>query len=241
MRPLFTTLLTSLWTAAACALPAGFVYLHPVAPEIIEDLRYASANNFTGQRVPGYRTGRCILTREAARQLALVEKAALKKGYTLKVYDCYRPRRAVKAFYQWSQSSNTATKTWYYPHEEKNTLFAKGYISLASGHSRGSTVDLTLVKLNQRGHYPLRINGTCYSKTNQHVDDDSINTGTRFDCLDPSAHVFYRGLTAIQRQNRLLLRQLMMAQGFKPYSKEWWHFTLRNEPYPQTYFDFTVH
>lgn len=241
MRLFFFSLLMWLTAATAYALPAGFVYLHTVSPTILEDLRYASANNFTGQWVPGYESGHCILTRAAARQLALVEETALKEGYTLKVYDCYRPRRAVKAFYQWSQSSDLSTKPFYYPREEKSTLFAKGYISLMSGHSRGSTVDLTLVKRSQRGHYPAQASTVCYSKTSQHSNDDAINTGSRYDCLDKSAHVFYADLTAKQRQNRLLLRELMVARGFSPYGKEWWHFTLKNEPYPRTYFDFPVH
>lgn len=241
MRPLLIILLTCAWVTAVSALPSGFVYLHQVSPDIIEELRYASADNFTGQRVPGYQAGRCILTQEAARQLALVEQTALKNGYKLKVYDCYRPRRAVKAFYRWSQSNDIRTKPYYYPREAKTALFAKGYISLASGHSRGSTVDLSLVKLTERGHYPKKASAACYSQTNRHINDDSINTGTRFDCLDQSAHVFYPDLTASQRRNRLLLRQWMMAQGFSPYSKEWWHFTLKQEPYPRTYFDFPVH
>ncbi|WED43266.1 M15 family metallopeptidase [Legionella cardiaca] len=222
------------------ALPQGFAYLQQVAPQIIEDLRYATTNNFMGRRVPGYQSHHCILSLPAARQLVNVEKAALAMGYTLKVYDCYRPQRAVNAFYRWSQDDrDQATKMYFYPREEKSMLFAKGYIAKASGHSRGSTVDITLIKLGTTA--PSSIASTrCYGKTRDHIDDNSIDTGTRFDCLDVSAHTNYQHLTPQQKANRLLLRNLMMRYGFVPYKEEWWHFTLKNEPYPKTYFDFPV-
>lgn len=230
-----------LFTLQVQALPKGFVYLHQVAPQIEEDLRYATTDNFMGRTVPGYIAKHCILTKATAQQLAKAEQAALKMGYTLKVYDCYRPRRAVNAFYKWSQDEHDQLmKTAFYPREDKNTLFDKGYIAQASGHSRGSTVDLTLVKLGTTFH-PSSTNQTrCYGKTTEHINDNSINTGTRFDCFDISAHTNYQQLTAAQKANRLLLRNLMTRYGFYPYKEEWWHFTLRGEPYPKNYFDFPV-
>lgn len=226
----------------ANALPAGFVYLHDVAPDIIEDLRYAGANNFVGHPIPGYQAARCILTRAAAEQLTKAEKAAVKKGYRFKVYDCYRPQTAVNAFYKWSQNTQDfQTKMSFYPREEKKTLFDRGYISLQSGHSRGSTVDLTLVKIGAKQPPAPTKPSRCYSQTITHMDDDSINTGTRFDCLDVSANISYQQLSKEQKANRRLLQDLMLSYGFVPYDKEWWHFTLKDEPYPQTYFDFPVH
>ncbi|CEK11871.1 M15 family metallopeptidase [Legionella hackeliae] len=223
---------------SAYALPKGFVYLNQVAPQVIEELRYGTKENFMGRPVPGYLANRCILTLPAAQQLAKAEKAALAMGYTFKVYDCYRPQKAVNAFYTWSQDSgDQKMKSSYYPREDKETLFDKGYIAKASGHSRGSTVDLTLVKLGAKSSS----SGTptaCYGK--DYNNDNSLNTGTRFDCFDVSAHVDYQNLTSTQKTNRHLLQSLMLRFGFKPYKEEWWHFTLKNEPYPKTYFNFAV-
>ncbi|KTD22166.1 D-alanyl-D-alanine dipeptidase [Legionella lansingensis] len=225
----------------AYSLPKGFVYLDEVAPNIIEDMRYAGSNNFVGHPIPGYKINRCILTLAAAKQLANVEKKARAMGYGLKIYDCYRPQRAVNAFYRWSQvPRDNKMKAAFYPREEKNTLFAKGYIAKASGHSRGSTVDLTLIKLGKNNRGNIEKSATCYGKTPAYIDDDSIDTGTRFDCFDVSAHTNYQDLTEEQKANRLLLRNLMLRYGFVPYKEEWWHFRLRNEPYPHTYFDFPV-
>ncbi|GGI88424.1 M15 family metallopeptidase [Legionella impletisoli] len=210
--------------STALALPANFVYLSDVAPDIIQDMRYATSNNFTGRPVPGYAASRCILTRPAALKLKEAQARLKAQGYGLKVFDCYRPQRAVNAFLRWSKNPNdTHTKQAYYPHEDKNHLFQKGYIAEYSGHSRGSTVDLTIIKLEKS------------------LDTTSdLDMGTSFDYFDRSAHVFYKHLTPLQKKNRLLLRQVMISQGFKPYGKEWWHFTLKNEPYPQSYFNFPV-
>lgn len=241
MRIIFSLLLFGFYQLGY-GLPTGFVYLSTMQAGIIEELRYASPNNFVGHPLPGYQAKRCILTQQAAAQLAKVQKAALKKGYCLKVYDCYRPQTAVNAFYRWSQNpKDNQMKEAFYPREEKKNLFAQGYIAKASGHSRGSTVDLTLVKLGATtqplSQAPLQ---SCYGKTRAYLNDNSIDMGTRFDCLDRSAHIYYPELTTEQKANRLLLRQLMMAYGFKPYRKEWWHFTLKEEPYPHRYFDFPV-
>lgn len=223
------------------ALPKGFIYLHDVAPSIIEDMRYASSYNFIGHPIPGYNASRCILTIAAAEHMAKAQKAAEKKGYTFKVYDCYRPQTAVNAFYQWSQNPNdTRMKATFYPREDKQYLFAKGYISQASGHTRGSTLDLTLVKIGPKQAPSSSATSRCFGKTSGYRGDNSIDTGTHFDCLDVSANISYANLSKEQKANRLLLRNLMISNGFTPYEKEWWHFTLSNEPYPNTYFDFPV-
>ena len=229
-------------TMASYALPKGFVYLHEVAPDIIEDMRYATANNFIGNPIPGYKKGVCIVTRQVAEQLKKAEQEIKAKGYTLKVYDCYRPQKAVNYFYRWSQNpEDQRQKADFYPREIKKDLFKHDYIALYSGHTRGSTVDLTLVKTNNQPAKPNKNHLTrCYDRSANYLNDDSIDMGTRFDCLDKSAHIHYPNLSKIQQENRLLLQKLMIRHGFKPYLYEWWHYTLNNEPYPDTYFDFPV-
>ncbi|ARG99241.1 M15 family metallopeptidase [Legionella micdadei] len=241
MQRMLLTLFLYALSLTVWGLPKGFVYLRDIEPSIIQDIRYATSYNFIGRPIPGYQSGRCILTREAAEHLAKVQVAANKLGYTLKVYDCYRPQTAVEAFYQWSlDPDDTRMKTSFYPREDKKDLFTKGYIAKGSGHTRGSTIDLTLVKIGTK--YPV-VNSAitrCFDKTNHYLNDDSIDTGTRFDCMDPSAAIFYSDLNKKQKANRALLRNLMTENGFRSYPQEWWHFTLNNEPYPKTYFNFPV-
>lgn len=232
----------SLLSNIAHALPKGFVYLKDVAPDIIEDMRYSTHNNFVGNPIPGYLRGRCILTKQAAEQLKKAQKEIKPKGYSLKVYDCYRPQQAVDYFFKWSQNtSDQRKKAQYYPREYKNELFKKEYIAQRSGHTRGSTLDLTLVKLPKIPKKIIQASLTrCYDKTPKYLDDNSINMGTRFDCFDKSAYIDYPNLSKEQENNRLILHNLMIRNGFKPYLYEWWHYTLENEPYPDTYFNFKV-
>jgi D-alanyl-D-alanine dipeptidase len=205
-------------------------------------MRYATFNNFIGNPVPGYQRGVCIVTQEAAEQLRKAEQAIKPKGYTLKVYDCYRPQKAVDYFYKWSQNpQDERQKAAFYPREIKKELFKRDYISRSSGHTRGSTVDITLVKINNNQSAISKNNLIrCYDKTPAYLNDDSLDMGTRFDCLDVTANIHYSNLSKVQKSNRLLLKQLMLRYGFKPYFNEWWHFTLNNEPYPHTYFNFPV-
>ncbi|KTD18229.1 D-alanyl-D-alanine dipeptidase [Legionella jordanis] len=241
MKPYITVFTLNFLATNLYALPKDFVYLHDLAPLIIEDLRYLGSNNFIGHPIPGYTSNRCILTKEAALQLAKVEQAALKRGYTLKVYDCYRPQKAVDAFYRWSQNPrDNKMKECFYPREEKAKLFEKGYIAKASGHTRGSTVDLTLVKWPNPFTPSRKTSGPCYGKNPSYQDDNSMDTGTRFDCMDRTAHITYRNLTKQQLKNRQLLQNLMVRFGFSPYPEEWWHFTLKHEPFPNSYFNFPV-
>ncbi|CEG57883.1 M15 family metallopeptidase [Legionella fallonii] len=242
MRKISLFIFCSFVTITSFALPQGFVYLHDVAPDIIQDMRYATSNNFIGNSIPGYKKGVCIVTQQAAEQLKKAQKEIKAKGYSLKVYDCYRPQRAVNYFYQWSQkSADQRQKAAFYPREPKDQLFKRDYIALSSGHTRGSTVDLTLVKLNSPAKKQNSIPFTrCYDISPNYADDDSIDMGTRFDCLDRTAHIHYDHLSKSQKENRLLLQQLMIKNGFKPYLYEWWHYTLKKEPYPNTYFDFPV-
>ena len=218
------------------ALPSGFVYLKDVVPSIQQDIRYATDNNFVGRPITGYKIPQCILTKQAAGALARVQQQLQQKQLNLKVYDCYRPVKAVKDFVIWSRSRNRAMKQYYYPREPKQLLFKRGYIANYSGHSRGSTVDLTIVSRKK----PIAggAHKSCFSPNR--TRDNSLDMGTNFDCLDPYSHFDASGQSQRVKKNRHLLRQMMIKAGFRPYGKEWWHFTLRQEPYPKTYFNFDI-
>lgn len=206
------------------ALPNGFVYLRSVDPSILQQIRYNSTNNFVGRRIDGYINSECILTKQAAEALKSVQTELKRQSLSLLVYDCYRPQRAVDEFVRWSQDpTDEVNKASYYPNVDKNRLFAKGYIAERSGHTRGSTVDLTLVRLDRQGR-PLGI----------------VPMGTPYDFLDPLSHPLTTHITGKVKNNRVLLRYVMLKNNFKPLATEWWHFTLKNEPYPNTYFDFEV-
>lgn len=226
------------------ALPSGFVYLSNVDPSIQQAMRYAGYHNFVGRPVTGYARSVCIVTRPTAEALKKVQKTLLTAGYSLKVYDCYRPQRAVSDFYTWSQNpAEQATKAEFYPRVAKQQLFDLGYIARQSGHSRGSTIDLTIVPLPlqpEATYTPGQKLVACYAPQKKRFQDNSIDMGTGYDCLDSAAHVNNKLVTRQEYQNRQLLRNVMIKNGFVPYDNEWWHFTLKNEPYPNQAFDFLV-
>ena len=228
--------------AMALAAPAGFVALDDVDPTILQDMRYATAYNFVGRRIDGYRDPVCILHRRAARALRRAQTELKEQGYTLKVYDCYRPQRAVDHFVRWSENDNQRMKREFYPRVDKARVFDLGYVARRSGHSRGSTVDLTLVRLPpkpqprwSRETYGLT---HCTARYRRRFPDNSVNMGTSYDCFDPRSHTF--NSAGRVKRNRLRLRRTMDRAGFAPYDNEWWHFTLRKERYPDRYFDFPV-
>jgi D-alanyl-D-alanine dipeptidase len=234
--------MTAVLLALALAAPSSFVALDEVDPTILQDIRYATAYNFVGRRIDGYREPVCILTRRAARALKRAQEQLQPEGYTLKVYDCYRPQRAVAHFARWASNDSRTMKREFYPRVSKRRLFDEGYLARRSGHSRGSTVDLTLVKLPARPQptWSRREFGLtpCTAPKPRRFPDNSVGMGTGYDCFDPRAATLdSRGRA---RRNRLLLKRTMEAAGFEPYAKEWWHFTLRNERYPDRYFDFPV-
>jgi len=205
------------------ALPQGFVYAEQVIPNIKIELRYCTDNNFIGTPVDGYLKPRCIITKEAARALKRVQEELNPLGLGLKIYDAYRPQRAVDHFVRWARDLNDVKmKADYYPDVKKEDLFTKGYIASRSGHSRGSTVDLTLISLQE-------------SEAGNEID-----MGTAFDLFDAKSWPGDLSVSASQRAHRLLHRVLMEKHGFQSYQKEWWHFTLKNEPFPNTYFNFPV-
>jgi D-alanyl-D-alanine dipeptidase len=213
--------LTAAASAAAFAQgrPAVFVDAAAVVPGLVAEMRYAGTHNFVGRRIDGYTAPRCVLTRPAADALAEVARDLAPRGLVLKVFDCYRPARAVANFVRWARDLNdTAGKAEFYPTLDKRTLFQDGYIASRSGHSRGSTLDLTLARKG----------------------DGELDMGTPFDFFSPLSSPAATGVSAEAKANRALLATAMRRRGFRPYIKEWWHFTLTAEPFPKTYFDFPV-
>ena len=198
--------------------PADFVLLSEAVPDAILEIRYYSTYNFVGDRITGYDEPIAMLTREAADALKEVSDDLKEQGYRLKIYDAYRPQAAVTHFVNWAlDTDDTRMKQYFYPDLNKDELFPKGYINQFSGHTRGSTVDLTLFDM----------------KTGKEVD-----MGGTFDYFGQLSHPDYTGITTEQYANRMILREAMMSHGFKPLEEEWWHFTLEDEPYPDTYFTF---
>lgn len=199
---------------------SDFVLLADYVPSIIQEIRYYSTYNFIGDRIDGYEEPIALLTKEAARALKAVAGELIVQGYRLKVFDAYRPACAVKHFVLWGiEDEDIRMKHYFYPDLQKQELFAKGYIAKQSSHSRGSTVDLTLLDM----------------KTGKELD-----MGSPFDLFSEKSHPDYRGITDEQYENRMILQKVMVRNGFKTIDCEWWHFTLENEPFPDTYFEFPV-
>ena len=210
------------------ALPPPLVYLRDIDPTIVQDMRYAGPDNFTGAPVPGYAAGECILTRPTAEALAAVQRRVLERKLSLKVYDCYRPIKAVAAFMRWV-GSRTADETTarFHPALPRNRLVSLGYIAARSGHSRGHTVDLTLVAVPRGATQPFvpgRIYGACTAGADTRAPDDGLDMGTGFDCFDAQSHDD-ASISATQQQNRRVLAEAMASVGFQAYDREWWHFS----------------
>lgn len=226
------------------SLPNNFVYLKDIDPSIIQDMRYTTDHNFVGRPIKGYIKPTCILTKPAAIALSNAQKELLKSGYSLKVYDCYRPQMASNDFLQWSKNPHDEKmKAEFYPAVPKDELFKRNYIAAKSGHTRGSTMDLTIVKLPakaQEKYVPGQKLMACTAPYDQRFKDNSIDMGTGFDCMDPKSWPNNKMIAADAYKNRMLLRNVMVKNGFVPYAYEWWHFTLKNEPYPNQYFNFEV-
>ena len=200
--------------------PSGFVVLGDFIPQIIQEIRYYSSYNFIGERIDGYENPIALLTKEAARALKSASNELMVQGYRLKVFDAYRPACAVKQFVLWGiEDTDIRMKPYFYPELEKQELFIKGYIAKQSSHSRGSAVDLTLLDM----------------KTGKEVD-----MGSPFDLFSEISHPDFRDITDEQYENRMILRNVMKRNGFTTIDCEWWHFSLEDEPYPNTYFEFPV-
>ncbi|MEU9866085.1 M15 family metallopeptidase [Streptomyces sp. NPDC047971] len=224
--------------------PKEFVALSSVDRTIIQEMRYTTEHNFVGEKVDGYRQPLCILTRPAAEALHRAQVKLLARGYSLKVYDCYRPQRAVDHFVRWAKDlQDEEMKREFYPQVDKSRLFADGYIAEKSGHSRGSTVDLTIVKLPAaptRPYVPGETLVECYAPQALRFPDNSVDMGTGFDCFDTLSHTDDPRIQGAQRANRQLLKGTLAEQGFVNLPEEWWHFTFKPEPFPSTLFDFPV-
>ena len=202
------------------AMPEDFVVVNEALPAALFEIRYYSDNNFLGTKVDGYEKPFCVLSAQASAALAHVQRDVQQRGYTLKIFDCYRPQRAVDHFVRWVRDvGDQKTKAEYYPNEDKARLIEKGYIADRSGHSRGSTLDLTLARTS---------------------DGTELDMGTPFDYFDTLSNTADPRIAEEKKNNRLLLKTAMEKHGFVNYDKEWWHYTLRNEPHPDTYFDFPV-
>jgi zinc D-Ala-D-Ala dipeptidase len=198
----------------------GFADAAAMVKGLVVDMRYFGADNFIGERIDGYEHPRCLLARRAASALAAVGRDLARRGLVLKVFDCYRPARAVAHFVRWARDAgDVRRKADFYPDVDKRDLFKEGYIAERSGHSRGSTVDLTVAR---------------------RPDGVELDMGTRFDLFSPKSWPSDTSVSEEAQRNRALLANAMRRRGFKPYDKEWWHFTLANEPFPDTYFDFPV-
>ncbi len=228
----------------AGSAPEEFVALRDVDPTIVEEIRYAGQHNFVGHPVRGYREPTCLLTKPAAEALHAAQQELLQQGYTLKVYDCFRPQRAVDQFVSWAERPHDQRmKDEFYPRTDKSTLFEDGYIAEESGHSRGSTVDLTLVELPahpQRPYVPGEPLTPCYAPQHERFPDNNVDMATGFDCFDTLSHTDDPRVSGEARHNRDLLRSALASVGMENYPDEWWHFTLSEEPFPDTYFDFPV-
>ena len=208
------------YQAAVTNNPSGFVLLSDYVPGIIQEIRYYSTYNFIGDRIDGYEEPCALITQEAARALKAVSNEMMVLGYRLKVFDAYRPVCAVKHFMLWGiEDQDIRMKPYFYPDQQKQELFEKGYIAKKSSHSRGSTVDLTLLDM---------------------ATGKELDMGSPFDLFSEKSHPDYRGITEEQYRNRMTLSNAMLRNGFLPIDCEWWHFTLENEPYPDTYFEFPV-
>lgn len=201
-------------------LPENFVYAKSVIPDLEVDLRYFGTNNFVGDTIDGYHANRLIITKPTAQALKLVQEELQQQNLCLLVYDGYRPQRAVNHFMRWAKDLNdTLKKKEFYPDVKKRHLFRDGYIASRSGHSRGSTVDLTIIDANTL---------------------EPLDMGSPYDFFGEESWLAHSNISEVQKGNRQLLQTVMLKHGFRNYPKEWWHFTLRNEPFPDTYFDFVV-
>ena len=244
MRLTTAILLGGLGVSAAAAqpLPADFVYLRDVDSTIVQDMRYATANNFVGRALNGYEAGECIVTRSIGAALKRVQRDLKPRGLSLKVYDCYRPQRAVDDMYAWAQDGQeTPAQRRYNPKMRKDDLFRLGYIARHSGHSTGKAVDLTLVQLpvSKAAPFDPRADyADCTGSQNRRAPDNSVDMGTGYDCSDEIAHTGSKAITAQQRKWRGTLVNAMARHGFVNYRLEWWHFSLLGPG--NTAFDFPV-
>ncbi len=206
------------WASTISEDKTGFAEISTVIDDVVYDIRYYSSNNFTGNKINGYKAPRAYLTKEALSALSKAAEDLRKQGYRLLIWDAYRPQKAVDNFVKWINDPADEGDRTFYPELQKSNLLAGGYIAAKSGHTRGSTVDLTIIK----------------------KDGSFVDMGGTFDLFSEISHPNYQKLTKEQKRNRHILRTAMIKAGFKGISSEWWHYTLKDEPYKDTYFNFDV-
>lgn len=234
-------LLAGTATAMAQTLPENFVYLADIAPQIRQDMRYAGDHNFVGRPITGYEAAECILSRPAAEALRDASIELAEQNLVLRVYDCYRPARAVADFATWARDiDDLAMQAEFYPRVDKSRLFELGYIAERSGHSRGSTVDLTIEPADSAPTPWAQGEALLDCALPDRYPDNPLDFGTGYDCFDNHAHHGAAGINPEAEENRKMLADLLDRHGFAPYAEEWWHYTLRDEPFPDTYFDFVI-
>ena len=240
LGPLIFSMFSSIF--AGQKLPNGFVYLKDVDPTIKVSMRYIGNENFLGCPVDGYKKAKIIMTRQAAKALKKVQATVKKDGYCLVVYDAYRPQHAVNHFVRWGKDqTDVKKKKHYYPYIDKATVFEKRYIMTRSSHSRGSTVDLTLIKSGNKIHAIKSSKRTLTDgRIVSFLDDGTVDMGSSFDLFDKASHTKTTLIKQKHQDLRAYINRVMSAEGFKVMGDEWWHFTLKNEPNPKTYFDFPI-
>ncbi len=240
---LFFLLLKILFSSSqSFSLEKGFVYLNEIEPSIQVEMRYFSSQNFTNQKVPGYLEPKLILTKESAVALKCAQKKFNKDNYSIVVYDAYRPQRAVNFFVTWSKDlKDQAKKSWFYPRVDKNKVFNLRYIAKKSGHSRGSTVDISLIRKDRKiSEITVEERILADGFKIIYLNDGTEDFGSSFDLFDLASHYENSLITKEQQEKRTYLKNIMNSCGFNNYKNEWWHFTLRNESFPDKYFDFPV-
>lgn len=236
------SLMVLLLSSLHAELPEGFVYIQDVVPEIQLDVRYLSNNNFIGKPIDGYKKSVGILSTQATEALKKAQELFEKDGYSIVVYDAYRPQKAVDHFVRWSKDLvDLVMKKSFYATLEKKNLFKLGYIAKKSGHSRGSTIDLTIIKKGETVSGPTAIAKTDANDVEWNLlVDNTVDMGSPFDVFDTISHITSTQITPEQQKMRNYLQSVMNQAGFKGYNEEWWHFTLINEPFPETYFNFDI-
>ncbi|MCP3925670.1 MAG: M15 family metallopeptidase [Desulfobacterales bacterium] len=221
---------------------SSFVSITDMIPDVVLDIRYFTEYNFVGEKIDGYKAPKCLLSKKAANALKKVQDELRKKGLSLLIYDCYRPQQAVDHFVRWAEDlDNDKMQEQFYPGLKKKSLFVLGYIAKKSGHSRGSSIDLSITKIPFKAKKNSRTDyRECDCNQDKRHIDGSLDMGTGYDCFNTLSHTLNSKIETEQMNNRLLLKKVMEKHGFRNYSKEWWHFSLKNEPYRKRYFNFQV-
>ena len=227
----------------ASDIPQDFVEIKKIIPNIKLDMRYFSSRNFIGKKIDGYEASKCYLQRSSAEALKKVQKGLINLGLELYIYDCYRPQMAVDHFVRWAiDQSDTKMKSLFYPDVPKTELFKRGYIAEKSGHSKGNTIDLGLIKIgsNINKLKKLKLNDCRKPLNKKALALGLLDMGTQYDCFDSLSHTRDTRISSKVKRNRLILKGIMEINGFKNYSKEWWHFSFKVNSYPNTYHNFKV-